>query len=190
LRCFIHSTLLCCGKAGVLSISSSSAMQSLFQSSRCSSCGRAQNTSPSKPFVRAHQMLPNRSRSGRLHINAVASIERTLKSVSAENLSEDEIKKLLQRPRIDFTSILGTVSELQLLLLLLASGLHLLLTHTASRRHNIASAHQDQRKSIINVGMQQHRCVTFVLCLTPGGPNCGASAEGGRCSSAAVDREV
>jgi hypothetical protein len=52
----------------------------------------------------------------------VASIERTLKSVSAENLSEDEIKKLLQRPRIDFTSILGTVSELQLLLLLLASG--------------------------------------------------------------------
>jgi hypothetical protein len=67
-------------------------------------------------------MLPNRSRSGRLHINAVASIERTLKSVSAENLSEDEIKKLLQRPRIDFTSILGTVSELQLLLLLLASG--------------------------------------------------------------------
>lgn len=135
-------------------------------------------------------MMPNRSRSGRLHINAVASIERTLKSVSAENLSEDEIKKLLQRPRIDFTSILGTVSELQLLLLLLASGLHLLLTYTTSFRGAHAPAHQDLRNWIIGVATQQHRCVTSVLCLTPGGPNCGASAEGGRCSSAAVDREV
>jgi hypothetical protein len=35
-----------------------------------------------------------------------------LKSVSAETLSDVEIKKLLQRPRIDFTSILSTVSEL------------------------------------------------------------------------------
>jgi hypothetical protein len=51
----------------------------------------------------------------------VASIERTLKTVSADNMSGDEIKKLLQRPRIDFTSILGTVSSqllLQQLLLL------------------------------------------------------------------------
>jgi hypothetical protein len=35
-----------------------------------------------------------------------------LKSVSAETLSDVEIKKLLQRPRIDFTSILSTVGGL------------------------------------------------------------------------------
>lgn len=48
---------------------------------------------------------------GRLSVAAVASVERMLKTVSAENLSEQEIKKLLARPRIDFTSILGTVSS-------------------------------------------------------------------------------
>ncbi|WIA11891.1 hypothetical protein OEZ85_011976 [Tetradesmus obliquus] len=53
-----------------------------------------------------------RSRSGRLSLNAVAQAERMLKSVSAENLSDVEIKKLLQRPRIDFTSILGTVGPI------------------------------------------------------------------------------
>lgn len=57
-------------------------------------------------------MLPNRNRSGRLHVSAVASIERTLKTVSSENLSEEELKKLLQRPRIDFTSILSTVGPI------------------------------------------------------------------------------
>jgi hypothetical protein len=67
-------------------------------------------------------MLPNRNRSGRLHVSAVASIERTLKTVSSENLSEEELKKLLQRPRIDFTSILSTVGLQLLLLLLLLMG--------------------------------------------------------------------
>jgi hypothetical protein len=43
----------------------------------------------------------------------VASAERMLKTVSAENLGEDEIKSLLARPRIDFSAILGTVRSAQ-----------------------------------------------------------------------------
>lgn len=97
-------------------------MQSLFKSNRCT-CGSSRTVSSSRSIARtADVMQPNRSRSGRLHVNAVATgIERTVKTVSSENLTEDELKKLLQRPRIDFTSILGTVSTqllLQQLLLL------------------------------------------------------------------------
>jgi hypothetical protein len=57
------------------------------------------------------QSQSQRSRSGRLNANAVASVERALKTVSADNLSDGEIKSLLARPRIDFTSILNTVSR-------------------------------------------------------------------------------
>lgn len=55
----------------------------------------------------------HRSRSGRLSLSAVASTERMLKTVNAETLSDQEIKNLLQRPRIDFTSILSTVGRQQ-----------------------------------------------------------------------------
>lgn len=58
-------------------------------------------------------MSAHRGRSGRLSVNAIASAEQVLKTVSADNLSNDEIKKLLQRPRIDFSSILNTVRYLQ-----------------------------------------------------------------------------
>jgi hypothetical protein len=54
-----------------------------------------------------------RSKSGRPHVNAVASVDRVLKTASAETLSEEEVKKLLQRPRIDFSSILSTVRALR-----------------------------------------------------------------------------
>eukprot|EP00197_Chlamydomonas_leiostraca_P004700 CAMPEP_0202866536 /NCGR_PEP_ID=MMETSP1391-20130828/7862_1 /ASSEMBLY_ACC=CAM_ASM_000867 /TAXON_ID=1034604 /ORGANISM="Chlamydomonas leiostraca, Strain SAG 11-49" /LENGTH=439 /DNA_ID=CAMNT_0049546493 /DNA_START=155 /DNA_END=1474 /DNA_ORIENTATION=+ len=44
-------------------------------------------------------------------ISAVASVE-TLKTYKFDSLSQQEIKALLQRPRIDFTSILNTVSPI------------------------------------------------------------------------------
>jgi hypothetical protein len=53
--------------------------------------------------------------------------------VSADTISEEEIKKLMQRPRIDFTSILGTVGSLQLLLLLLL--VHPSVSHWPAPRH-------------------------------------------------------
>jgi hypothetical protein len=43
-------------------------------------------------------------------VKAVASTERALKRVNTADLSDGEIKALLTRPRIDFTSILGVVS--------------------------------------------------------------------------------
>lgn len=98
-------------------------MQSSLQSTRCSCVGPYRTVSSSSRSLvrRGDAMLPNRNRSGRLHVSAVASIERTLKTVSSENLTEEELQKLLQRPRIDFTSILSTVSPQLLLLLLLGS---------------------------------------------------------------------
>lgn len=59
---------------------------------------------------RARMSAQQRSRSGRLSVHAVASVERALKRVSVENLSDQEIKALLARPRIDFSSILDVVS--------------------------------------------------------------------------------
>ncbi len=44
-------------------------------------------------------------------------MERVLKTVSVEGLSDSEIKGLLARPRIDFSSILGTVSSSCLVML-------------------------------------------------------------------------
>lgn len=100
-----------CSAVGVHTTHSTGAMQSLVKGTRCS-CGYRKSGSQ-KSSVRAASagMASNRSRSGRLHVNAVASIEKTLKTVSAETISEEEIKKLMQRPRIDFTSILGTVGS-------------------------------------------------------------------------------
>jgi hypothetical protein len=59
---------------------------------------------------------PLRQRSlGRLTNSAVAGGVDALKTVSAENLSPQEISRLLARPRIDFSSILKTVrAETQL----------------------------------------------------------------------------
>jgi hypothetical protein len=59
---------------------------------------------PAEPSMRA--------RSGRLSTSAVAGRE-ALKTVSAENLSPQEIARLLARPRIDFSSILKTVGVQQ-----------------------------------------------------------------------------
>jgi len=56
---------------------------------------------------------PLRSRSsGRLPNAAIAGGVDALKTVSAENLSPQEIARLLARPRIDFSSILKTVCVL------------------------------------------------------------------------------
>lgn len=53
---------------------------------------------------------PLRGRSGRLErSSAVAGGVEAIKTVSAENLSAQEISRLLARPRIDFSSILKTV---------------------------------------------------------------------------------
>ncbi|GBF95053.1 hypothetical protein Rsub_07554 [Raphidocelis subcapitata] len=54
-----------------------------------------------------------RARSGRLGPNsAIAGGVDALKTVSAENLSPQEISRLLARPRIDFSSILKTVEPI------------------------------------------------------------------------------
>ncbi|KAI8469321.1 MAG: histidinol dehydrogenase [Monoraphidium minutum] len=52
------------------------------------------------------------SRSGRLTASAVAGGVNALKTVCAENLSPQEIARLLARPRIDFSSILKTVEPI------------------------------------------------------------------------------
>jgi hypothetical protein len=98
-RCFalaaaMHSSLSSLGKASP---------------STCN-CRQSRNKIATKLAV--SMVSGGRGRSGRLSLNAVAQAERMLKSVSAETLSDVEIKKLLQRPRIDFTSILGTVGGL------------------------------------------------------------------------------
>jgi hypothetical protein len=66
------------------------------------------------PVARVRKMLgvpsePLRQKSGRLTNSAIAGGVDALKTVSAENLSPQEIARLLARPRIDFSSILKTV---------------------------------------------------------------------------------
>jgi hypothetical protein len=88
-----------------------SSLSSLVKASP-STCNCRIPSSKKTAQLAARMVSGGRSRSGRLSLNAVAQAERMLKSVSAETLSDVEIKKLLQRPRIDFTSILSTVSGL------------------------------------------------------------------------------
>lgn len=83
-------------------------MAGTFQRAHLSAISR--QTSVATPSAR-RMLQSQRSRSGRLNANAVASVERALRTVSADNLSDGEIKHLLARPRIDFTSILNTVSS-------------------------------------------------------------------------------
>jgi hypothetical protein len=88
-----------------------SSLSSLVKASRSTcNCRSFENRTATKLAVR--MVSGGRGRSGRLSLNAVAQAERMIKSVSAETLSDVEIKKLLQRPRIDFTSILSTVGGL------------------------------------------------------------------------------
>jgi hypothetical protein len=73
---------------------------------------RATSRSPaarSLPRMLGVPSEPLRQRSGRLANAAIAGGVDALKTVSAENLSPQEIARLLARPRIDFSSILKTV---------------------------------------------------------------------------------
>jgi hypothetical protein len=71
---------------------------------------RSADSSSLRParLARAARMAHS-SRSSRLSLSAVAGLDRALKTVSSEKLSEQELKNVLARPRIDFTSIHGTV---------------------------------------------------------------------------------
>jgi hypothetical protein len=53
-----------------------------------------------------------RSRSGKMHISAAAALAagQALKVHTTEQLGDTDIKQLLARPRIDFSSIFSTVS--------------------------------------------------------------------------------
>eukprot|EP00879_Flechtneria_rotunda_P004484 GHRR01004738.1.p1 GENE.GHRR01004738.1~~GHRR01004738.1.p1 ORF type:complete len:484 (+),score=154.66 GHRR01004738.1:145-1596(+) len=89
-------------------------MQSVGKQLHSTSCVRCKQATISgrKNAQSSGGMSTSRSRSGRLSVACVASTERIFKAVSAETLSNADIKKLLQRPRIDFTSILNTVAPI------------------------------------------------------------------------------
>lgn len=79
-------------------------------SAGCSSSGRfAANTRTAYRRAPAFSGVSRRRATRAMTISAVASPVETLKTYKYDTLSQHEIKALLQRPRIDFTSILNTV---------------------------------------------------------------------------------
>lgn len=103
--CFCHSLSCCSPHATAMQPSAG-----LVKASPSTACSQRCNT---RINLAGRMLSAHRSRSGRLSLSAVASTERMLKTVNAETLSDQEIKNLLQRPRIDFTSILSTVGRQQ-----------------------------------------------------------------------------
>jgi hypothetical protein len=170
-------------------------MQSSRQFSR-SPCGINTQT----VHLSVHKMLPaHRSKSSKLSVNSIASAERMLKAVSAEALNDQEIKKLLQRPRIDFSSILGTVRMAPTSLGRAAAA-----TVTAAMVVAYSSWHGVPFMQAAYAGPSCMTCAVtawqcsacnqnwdgasnVMLCVGyVGGPDCGSGQAGRRCSSKAI----
>lgn len=116
---------------------------------QCFSCGRVATATVMSSCVTAHPRCSRSkkvssalshgrtsSRSCRIMVGSVATPEQLLKVYDYDALTESDTKKLIQRPRIDFSAILDTVR-------LLSSCLE----HTLSWLvHSLRSGGQDRRK--------------------------------------------